>query len=135
MQMYVVSPTRTAEVTPEHPLFRFDVSTLVCASHPIKLIVLGESRYTSLVQIDVTDAELDDLIEKALAARATRRGQKAATLAMLAAAEYDEGAISMETAERLQYLSGSVLQDTRDPDGDDTDFAQLAEQDAPDEDN
>lgn len=111
MQFYVASPTRTKSIE-DHPLFRFDVSTLVCSTHPTKMVILGDTSYTSLIQADMTDAELDQLIEKATEARAKRREMKAATLAMLAESEYDDGAISMDTAERLQALSSAVLAET-----------------------
>lgn len=113
MQTYVASPTRTAPVTDEHPLFRFDVSPLVCSAHPIKMVVLGDTRWTSMIHVDMTDAELDQLIEFATVARKARRGQKATTLASLAESEYEDGSISMETAERLQSLAGEVIGDRK----------------------
>jgi len=111
MYMYVASPTRKAPVTPEHPLFRFDVASMVCTTDPIKLVVLGDTSYTGLMHLDMDDWCLDDLIEKAIAARVKRRAQKAATLTALAESTYDEGALSMETAEKLTSLGNSILAD------------------------
>lgn len=111
MQFYVASPTRTTPVSDDVPAFRFDLSSLVCSATPVKMVVLGDNRYTSLMSIDLTDAELDQLIEKATEARSMRREQKAATLTMLAESEYDSGALSMETAERLQHLANAVIAD------------------------
>lgn len=110
MQFYVASPIRNKSIE-DHPLFRFDISPLVCSSTPVKMVVLGDNSYTSLIHLDMNDAELDQLIEMATAARSKRREQKAATLAVLAESEYDAGSISMETAERLQYLSSAVIAD------------------------
>jgi maltooligosyltrehalose synthase len=143
MQVYVASPTVPVDRDPKD-CFRFDVSSLVCSSVPIKFAIMGENRYSTLIGIDMNDAQLDALIDGALAARTKRREQKAATLTALAESEYDAGALSMETAERLQYLAGAIiadaevdtvqfgepgLADTDDPDGDFTDFAQLADKD------
>lgn len=111
MYLYVASPSRKAPVTEEHPLFRFDVASMVCTTDPIKLVVLGDNRYTSLMHLDMDDDALDALIEKATEARVKRRAQKAATLTALAESTYDDGAISMETAEKLAYLGNSILAD------------------------
>lgn len=79
MYLYVASPTRTTEVTEDHPLFKVTVADKVCADLPYKVTMFGDNRWTSLLTIDMTDDEFDALVDMLADARFKRLQQQQAT--------------------------------------------------------
>lgn len=76
MYLYVASPTRTTEVTEDHPLFKVTVADKVCADQPYKVTMLGDNRYTPLFSIDLSDDEFDALVDMLADARFRRLQQQ-----------------------------------------------------------
>lgn len=115
MYLYTASPALNTDEGVEP--FSFTISSTVCTALPIKFGVRGENRYTHVLTLDMDDNDLDLLIKQATEAKAKRTAMKVATLEQLVTSEYDAGTLSMETAERMQYLAGAVLADREtDPD-------------------